>query len=122
MITAVDILVLIAIVGTRIWFGGRASSTVDPISFQEDSDPAVARARGVVGWADGSRMDWDRHVRPVLARELAELTRGRRSPGERMLGPELWPLVDPEYSFDAPDEPGPGRDGLARVLDRLERL
>ncbi len=122
MITAVDILVVIVILAARTWFGARGSSTEDEPASHEGTDPAVERARALVGWADGSRMDWDRHVRPVLARELAELTRGRRGPGERMLGPELWPWVDPGHSFDAPDTPSPGRDGLARVLDRLERL
>ena len=74
-------------------------------------------------------MDWDRHVRPVLARELAELSRARRDPiaaneiGRRMLGEELWAWVDPRHPFSTePDQPGPGRAGLTAILDRLERL
>jgi hypothetical protein len=113
-----ELIAIIAIAAARLRLHRR--STVDSMIADEYADPTVARARALVEWASGSRLDWDRHVRPVLARELAELTRGR--PADHLLGPELWPLVDPGHTFDAPDEPGPGHAGLTRVLDRLERL
>ena len=113
-----ELIAIIAVATARLRL--RKPSTVDTEPADEPIDPTVARARALVEWAGGTRLDWDRHVRPVLARELVELTRGRRA--EHLLGPELWPLVDPGRTFDAPDEPGPGHAGLTRVLDRLERL
>ena len=115
----IELLVVVVIVAARVRLGTHDKSTVESPA-EDGADVAVERARAVVGWAEGTGVDWDRHVRPVLARELAELTRGRRVSGERMLGPELWAWVDPDQAFGA--EPGPGRAGLTRVLDRLERL
>jgi hypothetical protein len=124
MITAVDLLAVIAILVWRLLFGTRTRSTVDEEP-QPEPDPSVDRARAIVGWAQGSRLDWDRHVRPVLARELSELLSARRGPAanESLLGADVWPWVDPHAPFSTDlDQPGPGRDGLAQVLDRLERL
>lgn len=81
--------------------------------------------------ADSTRREWDRHLRPRLAREFAAAT-GHRQAGDpavfaatgRMLfGPELWQWVDPN-NVGAPraDEPGPGREVLTQILQRLERL
>jgi len=131
-LTVADLVAIVALLAWRLSLIPRRpdESTVDdgptPVP-----DTSMDRARATLDWADGSRADWDRHVRPLLAREVAELLRTRRDPvtprpahpGGRLLGPDLWPLVDPAQPFTAePDRPGPGRDGLARILDRLERL
>ena len=132
MSTVVDILAVVALLGWRIWLSPSRTkeSTVDS-STQAAPDTSMDRARATIGWAEGSRADWDRHVRPLLAREVTELLRARRDPaaprarqaGHRLLGSDLWPWVDPDQPFSTdPDRPGPGRDGLARILDRLERL
>lgn len=131
MITAFEILAIVLIVVARLRMSTRAQSTVDEPEPAPEDDPAVLRARATIAWAEGTRMDWDRHVRPVLARELGELFRSRRDPesmpaneiGQRMLGGELWALVDPRHPFTTElDQPGPGRAGLTAILDRLERL
>lgn len=132
--TLIELLAVALLVAVRIGLaiGHRsAASTVDDPDPLPINDSSVDRAKAMAGWADGSRVDWDRHVRPALAREFTETLRARRDPGplnestagERMFGPELWPWVDPSRPFTAePDRPGPGRAGLVRILDRLERL
>lgn len=103
---------------------GRAGTPPDPVA----AAAAYRRYLAAAAWAGGSGRDWDRGVRPVLA-ELAEMVAAERLPGTgdtrvaaaRWLGPELWPLVDRERSCPGgPSAPGPGREALARVLDRLE--
>jgi hypothetical protein len=131
-LTAVNV---VAILALFVWRSSLIPRRPDASMVDDEpappADTSMARARATADWADGSRADWDRHVRPLLAREVAELLRARRDPtapqpahtGGRLLGPDLWPLVDPAQPFTAePDRPGPGRDGLARILDRLERL
>lgn len=91
-------------------------------------DAALAHAEVLVSWAEGTRQDWDRHVRPMLAREFEDRVGSRRSAagslattGEFLFGAELWPMVDPAARFTGNDDrPGPGREALARILDRLE--
>jgi hypothetical protein len=135
-VTLVDILAVVIVVAVRIGLSARyrhIESTVDISEPVPAKDSSVDRARATAAWAEGSRVDWDRHVRPVLAREFTELLRARRDPGgqtqaesqagERMFGSKLWPWVDPSRPFTAePHRPGPGREGLTRILDRLERL
>ncbi|MGH3951976.1 MAG: hypothetical protein ACRDSE_23140 [Pseudonocardiaceae bacterium] len=95
---------------------------------EAELDSAIAHAETTANWAAGSRRDWDRHIRPLLAREFDALIGGRRSgsslpreTGEWLFGAELWPLVDPAARFtDHLDRPGPGRRSLAAILDRLE--
>ncbi|MQY26394.1 hypothetical protein [Nocardia aurantia] len=91
----------------------------------------LARTAALLDFADSSRGDWDRHLRPVLAREFA-MSLGHKAVGDRRLvaqvgtahfGAALWPWVDP--SAAAPDrrsDPGPGRGVLLEIIDRLERL
>lgn len=85
--------------------------------------------------ADSTRLQWDRHLRPRLAREFAAAT-GHRQAGDpaafhatgRMLfGDQLWQWVNPDNvasgrASGPADEPGPGRTVLGEILQRLERL
>ncbi|MFD4183035.1 hypothetical protein [Rhodococcus sp. NPDC058514] len=89
------------------------------------------RTETLVSWADGSRADWDRHLRPLLAREFVHASgpRGFRehadleSAGAVMFGADLWRWVDPAGARAGdPDAPGPGRGALERILTRLEQL
>ncbi|MPY80386.1 MAG: hypothetical protein GEV04_18390 [Actinophytocola sp.] len=125
--TGIAVLVLI---GATLWLVSRAlprAARQEPALDAADVDSTLAHAQVTVSWASGTRQDWDRHVRPVLARQLDEVLgprRGddsRRVAGELLFGPMLWPLVDPHDAFTTRlDGPGPGRDALAAILDRLE--
>ncbi|MEW5812811.1 MAG: hypothetical protein AB1925_25595 [Actinomycetota bacterium] len=90
-----------------------------------------SRTETLISWADSSRADWDRRLRPMLARqfELAAGNRKRRdlngfeSTGRMLFGDRLWPWVDPEnISRTGATEPGPGREVLDEILHRLARL
>jgi hypothetical protein len=43
--------------------------------------------------------------------------------GKMLFGSELWQWVDPQnISRTGGDEPGPGREALAEILERMERV
>lgn len=91
----------------------------------------LSRTETLISWSESSRTDWDRRLRPMLARqfELAAGTRKAKDPnafdatGRMLFGEELWQWVDPEnISRTGGYEPGPGRGTLDAILQRLERL
>lgn len=106
-------------------------------SVSDDAAELLAQWRSetetLIRRADSTRLQWDRHLRPRLAREFAAAT-GHRQAGDpaafhatgRMLfGEQLWQWVDPNNvagSSARAGEPGPGREVLGEILKRLERL
>jgi hypothetical protein len=91
----------------------------------------LSRTETLISRSDTTRRDWDRHLRPMLARqfELATGQRQARNPaafqatGQMLFGAELWKWVDPQnVSRTGGDEPGPGRAALAEILQRMERV
>ncbi|MBV8967378.1 MAG: hypothetical protein JO191_14525 [Mycobacteriaceae bacterium] len=91
----------------------------------------ISRTETMIHWADSSRRDWDRHLRPRLAREFMVATgqRATRDPatmrvtGQMVFGDELWQWVDPSnVAKTGGREPGPGRAVLGEILERLERV
>lgn len=91
----------------------------------------AARTETMISWAESSRTDWDRRLRPMLARqfELATGQRKARDPrafeatGLMLFGAQLWQWVDPENVSRTGDrEAGPGRAALDEILQRLERV
>lgn len=91
----------------------------------------LSRTETLISWSESSRSDWDRRLRPMLARQF-ELAAGQRkakdpnafaTTGRMLFGERLWPWVDPDnVSRTGTTEPGPGRDTLDEILRRLERL
>jgi NADPH:quinone reductase-like Zn-dependent oxidoreductase len=91
----------------------------------------AARTETMISWSDSTRADWDRRLRPMLARQF-ELATGQRkarnasafeATGRMLFGPQLWQWVDPENVSRTGDrEPGPGRGALDEILQRLERV
>jgi hypothetical protein len=91
----------------------------------------LGRTRTLIERSESSRADWDRHLRPMLARQF-ELATGQRksknanafdATGRMLFGDELWPWVDPDnVSRSGHDGPGPGRAVLDEILRRLERV
>jgi hypothetical protein len=101
------------------------------------NDPAeslrrwLSRTETLISRSDSTRRDWDRHLRPMLARQF-ELATGQRrakdhtafhATGTMLFGAELWAWVDPQnVSRTGDSEPGPGREALDEILRRLERV
>jgi len=83
-----------------------------------------------IRWAEGSRDDWDRRWRPILAGRF-EVSSGQgrskdpaafAATGVMLFGEQLWPWVDPGNVAPAGDRgPGPGRVVLEEILRRLEQ-
>ncbi|GAA5048467.1 hypothetical protein [Nocardia callitridis] len=81
--------------------------------------------------AEGTRADWDRHLRPMLAKEF-ELSSGQRiakdrkatvAAGIHQFGPELWKWVDPTNSaLRDQTTKAPGRAALDTILSRLQEM
>lgn len=81
--------------------------------------------------SDSSRADWDRHLRPMLARRY-EMTTGQRqskdpmayqASGRMLFGAELWEWVNPNNVIRTGDrQPGPGRAVLEEILRKLETV
>ncbi|MEV4127405.1 hypothetical protein [Nocardia sp. NPDC049707] len=122
-----------------IWsLTGRSAATrTDAGSDEIDNGPVEmlrqwhARAEILADRADGSRADWDRHLRPLLAKEF-ELSTGLRVAKNRkateaagivQFGPELWRWVDPANSaLRDQTTPAPGRAALDEILRRLQKM
>ena len=101
------------------------------------NDPAeslrrwLSRTETLISRSETSRRDWDRHLRPMLARQF-EMATGQRqakdrvafhAAGSMLFGAELWAWVDPQnVSRTGGSEPGPGRDALDQILRRLEQV
>ncbi len=87
-----------------------------------------SRTESTIQWADATRADWDRHLRPKLAAEFILATRHRdpaalKATGRIVFGDELWRWVDPsDISRTGSREPGPGSATLEEILRRMERL
>ncbi|WP_067820234.1 hypothetical protein [Nocardia inohanensis] len=110
---------------------------VSPADNEIDNGPAEmltrwqARATMLADRSEGTRADWDRHLRPLLAKEF-ELTSGHRMAknrraleiaGQLQFGPELWRWVDPANSAlrDTVNR-APGRAALDEILRRLQTM
>jgi len=84
-----------------------------------------------IRWSESTRSDWDRHLRPMLARRY-EMATGQRqakdpaafhSTGQMLFGDELWDWVNPNNVVRNGDrQPGPGRATLEEILRRLEQV
>jgi hypothetical protein len=91
----------------------------------------LSRTETLICWSESTRSDWDRHLRPILARQF-EMATGQRqakdpaafhATGRMLFGTELWGWVDPEnVARNANCEPGPGRATLNEILRCLERV
>ncbi|BBY41473.1 hypothetical protein MMAN_56070 [Mycobacterium mantenii] len=84
-----------------------------------------------IRWSESTRADWDRHLRPMLARRY-EMTTGQRqskdpaafhATGRMLFGVELWEWVNPNNVIrSSGHQPGPGRAALQEILQKLEQI
>jgi hypothetical protein len=118
----------------RWWMVRDARSAIDETRARDPAE-SLRRWRSkteiLIARADTNRSDWDKYLRPMLARQF-ELATGQRKKKDAnvfhatalaLFGAQLWAWVDPDnVSRSGAAEPGPGRAVLNDVLQRLEKL
>lgn len=122
------------LIGVRRYFTHHSAGTTDDAASGDAGAPLrrwLSRTETLISWSESSRADWDRRLRPMLARQF-ELAAGQRkakdprafhATGQMLFGAQLWQWVDPDnISRTGGLEPGPGREVLNDILQRLERL
>ncbi len=124
--------VAVALFGLQIFAHLAAASR--PAQADIAMDPALealyrwkAQTESMLQWADSTRGEWDRYLRPKLARDFLQATRQKdpaavTAAGRLLFGDDLWQWVDPDNVSPARrEEPAPGRATLETILVRLEQ-
>jgi hypothetical protein len=102
-----------------------------PNALEETLRSWLSRTQTMIHRSESTRADWDRHLRPMLARRFAIATGHKQAKdpaafdatGRTLFGPELWSWVNPNnVSHTGLTEPGPGRATLEEILERLEQV
>ena len=133
VLVAVGVMVAVVLLALRLYLVREPG--FDDATMTNDAAESLrrwlSRTETLVSRSDSTRRDWDRHLRPMLARQF-ELATGQRqarnrnafhATGTMLFGAELWAWVDPQnVSRTGDDEPGPGRDALDEILRRLEQV
>ncbi|MGA7130923.1 MAG: hypothetical protein WBZ15_00965 [Mycobacterium sp.] len=130
---AAGVAVLFALVNVRQVLGRDAepSPPTIPNALEESLRSWLSRTQTLIHWSESSRSDWDRHLRPMLARRFAIATGQKQAKdpaafdatGRTLFGAELWAWVNPNnVAQTGAGEPGPGRTKLEEILERLEQV
>ena len=102
-----------------------------PNALEESLRSWLSRTQTLIHRSESTRSDWDRHLRPMLARRFAIATGQKQAKdpaafdatGRTLFGAELWGWVTPNnVSQTGAREPGPGRATLEEILERLEQV
>ncbi|BBX74494.1 hypothetical protein H7H78_08180 [Mycobacterium shinjukuense] len=110
---------------------GEPAAEADSDDIGEGLRRWLANTETTIRRSESTRADWDRHLRPMLARrfEIATGHRQAKDPeafaasGEMLFGAELWEWVNPNNVTDAGDRRrGPGRAVLEQILEKLEQV
>ena len=137
------------LLSTCSYLGVVADPPVDDLVIDDAGESLqlwVSRTEAMIHWSDTTRSDWDRRVRPILARQFEMATKAKQgrttapaafqATGKMLFGEELWPWVDPDNVLrggfvrgslrDSARGPatqrGPGRQTLEEILHCLEQL
>jgi hypothetical protein len=125
--------VLFALISVRQYLGRDFEPTpsTTPNALEESLRSWLARTQTMIHRSESTRADWDRHLRPMLARRFAVATGHKQAKdpaafdatGRTLFGAELWAWVNPNnVSRTGTQEPGPGRATLEEILERLEQI
>lgn len=124
--------VAIALFGLQIYLhlaaaGRTPADDLSPDPALESLHRWKAQTESMLQWADGTRGEWDRYLRPKLARDFLQATRQKEpaaveAAGRLLFGDDLWQWVDPDNVSSARrGDPAPGRATLETILVRLEQ-
>jgi hypothetical protein len=124
-------LVLLTMRRWLVMEAGPAAAEPAPDDHTESLRNWLSRTETLIHWSESTRSDWDRRLRPMLARQFEMATGQRhnkdpgafRATGRMLFGDELWAWVDPNnIARTGGREPGPGRAALNGILQRLEQV
>ena len=134
VLAAVGVAVALTLLALR-WFLVPGTGTKPAMPAVNEAEESlrrwISRTETLISWSESTRSDWDRHLRPMLARQFGIATgqkqnknpEGFRATGRMLFGDELWAWVDPEnVARTGKDVPGPGRSALDEILRRLEQV
>jgi hypothetical protein len=124
---------LVALVNVRQVLGRGADlpPVAAPNALEESLRSWLSRTETLIHRSESTRADWDRHLRPMLARRFVITTGQSQSKdpaafdatGQMLFGAQLWAWVNPNnVAQTGAHEPGPGRATLAEILERLEQV
>lgn len=124
---------LFALINVRQVLGrpGAPPPVEQPNPLEESLRGWLSRTNTLIHRSESTRADWDRHLRPMLARRFAIATGQKQAKdpaafdatGKTLFGAELWAWVDPNnVSRTGASEPGPGRATLEEIMERLEQV
>ncbi len=125
-------LALVLLTVRRVLGRGMGPETeADPDDLGDSLRRWLSNTATTIRWSESTRADWDRHLRPMLARRY-EMTTGQRqskdrvayhATGQMLFGTELWEWVNPNNVTRTGDrQPGPGRGALEEILRKLEQV
>jgi hypothetical protein len=113
---------------------GHDNRPVDELAADDEGNSLrrwLATTETTIRWSESTRADWDRHLRPMLARRY-EIATGQKqakdpvafhSVGRLLFGPDLWEWVNPNNITRTGDrQPGPGRAAFEEILRKLEQV
>jgi hypothetical protein len=134
VLVIVGVAVAVCLLALR-WYLARGSADEPAPGRVNDAEESLrrwlSRTETLISWSESTRSDWDRHLRPMLARQYGIATGqkqnkdrdGFQATGRMLFGDELWAWVDPDNVARTNQHvPGPGRDALDEILRRLEVL
>ncbi|GAB3014115.1 hypothetical protein [Mycobacterium bourgelatii] len=111
--------------------GNRPDTDFDADDLGEGLRRWLSNTETTIRRSESTRADWDRHLRPMLARRF-EIATGQsqtkdpaafNATGQTLFGAELWEWVNPNNISHTGDRgPGPGRRALETILQRLEQV
>ena len=134
VLVVAGVAVAVALLALR-WHLARATADDSGGAGVNDAEQSLrrwlSRTETLISWSESSRSDWDRHLRPMLARQFGIATGqkqnknpdGFRATGRMLFGDDLWAWVDPDNIARTDKHlPGPGRGALDAILKRLEQV
>jgi hypothetical protein len=134
VLVTVGLAVAVTLLALR-WFLVRGSEDDAATEGANDAEESLrrwmSRTETLISWSESTRSDWDRHLRPMLARQFGIATgqkqnknpEGFRATGRMLFGDELWAWVDPDNVARTDKQgPGPGRSALDEILRKLEQV
>ena len=133
VLAASGVALALVLLGVRrvLGHGMRSTAELDADDLGDSLRRWLSTTETTIRWSESTRSDWDRHLRPMLARryEMATGQRQAKDPaayhatGQMLFGDELWEWVNPNnVARNGDRQSGPGRAAFEEILRKLEEV